>query len=77
MGPIERELRRCPIGNREIMDWLWRGDTSDLAFDMVIAACERLGLSPDPYGYSSTYLRAKALPDVMSDAIEAAEALGL
>ena len=66
MGPIEAELR----GVAPFYHSIWQA--SDAAFEVCIDAAEQLGFS---------YLReagaARALPDVLSEAIEAAEALSL
>jgi hypothetical protein len=77
MGPIEAELRSAPYDNRSIREWAWSVARGDLVFDSIIAACIQLGFSPDPLGFTYSAESANALPDVLSEAIEAAEALGL
>lgn len=77
MGPIEAELRACPHHNHMIREWAWSGDRPDGVFDAVVAGCISLGFSPDPLGFTYSAYEANALPDVISEAIEAAEALGL
>lgn len=68
MGPIERELR----SGRPERHWVFGVHCSIAGFCALKAAAERLGLSN-----INTAWAARALPDVFSDAIEAAEALGL
>lgn len=66
MGPIERELRQLCVGYVDI----WRA--SDEAFGVAFGAAESLGFSR-----IADADNCRALPDVLSEAIEAAEALGL
>lgn len=65
MGPIARELRR--IGNEQ-PDWF---RVSDAAHDLCADIGHRM------FGNSMAMYWTSDFPDVMSEAIEAAEALGL
>jgi hypothetical protein len=69
MGPIEQELRRvCEV---PMALGLWSLRVSDEALDFCLGAAEGMGIEPIFLGMS----RYDA--DVLSEAIEAAEALGL
>lgn len=79
MGPIERELRRrvgWPYEDRHSREWL-----SFEAFSVLWDAEKSLGLSGPLRFHGTTDLAQQQLlamwPDIWSEAIEAAEALGL
>lgn len=71
MGPIERELRKAPMDNDRCYEWL-RNVASVSAFRFVKEARKQLGFEA-----LWDAANAGAVPDAMSEAIEAAEALGL
>ena len=79
MGPIERELREWPrehAGNDfELRRWSMGPLVSDGAFDLLLETGANMGFRGDwPI---SDAARQRRLPDLISEAIEAAEALGL
>lgn len=72
MGPIERDLRAWPsVDCVALQVWLFSSSVSCEAFDFVT------WMRPDDYQNVSDYAASRELPDVLSEAIEAAEALGL
>lgn len=69
MGPIQRELRRgARVRRKNLSSWLWNEMTMD-AFLVCLHARKSLGLRSLDH--------VQTLPDVLSEAIEAAGALGL
>lgn len=71
MGPIEAELRKYRLDMPEF--WLEAGDVfSWKAFNVLRGAGRSLGLDADRI----TEMEER-MPEVLSEAIEAAEALGL
>ena len=69
-GPIERELRAYPFETHP-NHWA-SGDFSMQAFEVLEGAARHVG------GFSRRWMTfGKHLPDYLSEAIEAAEALGL
>lgn len=75
-GPIESELRLGPPEGLELWKWVWndrdKGGLSMPAFDHVCEQKERFGIDMLPLSDHD-----ELLPDLLSEAIEAAEALGL
>jgi len=72
MGPIERELRQYPEDNvSHWTDAAAGGGLSWAAFHVLLAAAKQIGLGPDCNSVEDR------MPEVLSEAIEAAEALGL
>ncbi len=72
MGPIERTLRRAPLDGEACYSWLWGSGVGFDAFRVVRDARRALG-----FDSMLQAAEARAIPDVLSEAIEAAEALGL
>lgn len=67
MGPVERELREWPTSIFDQVTWMQRYMSLE-AYRLCVCASHRLKRSP---------VRAEDMPDVLSEAIEAAEALEL
>lgn len=65
MGPIERELRRC------VPDWDGILSLDQYSWGVLIGARDNLGLK------ALTSTDERFIPDALSEAIEAAEALSL
>ncbi len=73
MGPIEAELRGAPVENASTFEhWYWHERHSLAACQVIGGAIASLGIT----GQSAWTFRLFFL-DIMSEAIEAAEALGL
>lgn len=79
MGPIEKELRGCTtISNDECYYFVWSEKLSDRAFRVVRDAALSLGFGERGLGGVTDDARiCEAMPDVLSEAVEAAAALGL
>lgn len=72
MGPIERELRAWPSVDCAVLEgWLLSESVSAIAFEFVT------WIRPHGHQTVADYAASGELPDVLSEAIEAAEALGL
>lgn len=73
MGPIERELWGFR-GRRHLVTWVWQnpleGGLSYKAFRVLIGGKQRLGVD-------SLFDAPELIPDLLSEAIEAAHELGL
>jgi hypothetical protein len=71
MGPIEAELRNYPC---RLMPYAWQYShhCSQPCFDVMCYAARSLGMADSPLPSDET-----GVAEVLSEAIEAAEALGL
>jgi hypothetical protein len=72
MGPIETQLRAWPsVDCTALESWLLSESVSPEAFEFVT------WIRPKDHQNVADYAASGELPDVLSEAIEAAEALGL
>lgn len=73
-GPVASFLRSAPERDEfyALLGYVPAGDPRETAWTLLVKACCNLG-----YEVSDDALAARAWPDVLSEAIEAAEALGL
>lgn len=74
MGPIEKELRGCKVyDNDEVFYWVWRETLSVRAF--VVVRDVARGMPGCDWKEPTAWARvAGVMPDVLSEAVEAAEA---
>lgn len=71
MGPIERELRELRPGIHGRYDFISLCSLGKSAFDLVISARDSLGVG------LLSHVGESRIPEVLSEAIEAASELGL
>lgn len=76
MGLIADELSCCPNENAAIYQWLWSG-SCNVSFGLVSKVCREMRLPASGLGATADAREHRRLPDAISEAIEAAEALGL